>query len=261
MAITGNVDYDESIPDEEQEDEQFDDFEIGDFFENSRSLFAVLGVFAALSIYLLRLSVREGSSWPEKTGFAASLTLFLLVSYALLKKANNKYGFLVNFLDHILLPQWRNVEFIMFIVPFSILLISIIGIASNYISSFLYILRIMSFLLGTPITILLFEKTSWMIDSNTDMHNASAVEFIKASLYLITIPVVSLFLSTLFSGYLLQSQNLQVSMLFEFTSGDPVELILLSFSYGAAIAAFLLLFAIVFLLFLSILERFYILVQ
>ncbi len=97
MAITGDIEYESENSQFEDDKEGGDDkehssFEIVEFLTENRDLFAVLGVFAALSVYIPRLASESGQSTVLNIGFASSVAIFMVVIYAICKEADKQYG-------------------------------------------------------------------------------------------------------------------------------------------------------------------------
>lgn len=107
---------------------------IANFVKNNQSLFAVMGIFGALSVYLTQMSfskeISESDKYSIGFGVAASLFLFVLFCWLILfemfrlrKQSKESFFF-----------ESQNFEYIVFAIPFSIVAITIISFVAKTLS-------------------------------------------------------------------------------------------------------------------------------
>jgi len=131
------------------------DITLSKFLKTNSSLFTVLGVFGAVSVYLLQFPWTATSRGIQMIGFTSSLMLFFVTAAAIqleLSKSIDR-----NLSDFLIQPEKRNLFFILFIVPFYILLGTIGWIIYTNLEYSVFILQFVSILLGGSLVVLIFR--------------------------------------------------------------------------------------------------------
>lgn len=121
-----------------------------DFFSRNASLFTVLGVFGAISVYFSQLAV--GSRW-QRLGIVASLTIFLLVAFAIWKNIppetsdQNPFDYVVN----------QPLGFTIFYVAFLAVVVSIVGVVLSFSNTLFFLILFLLIVVGIRIAL-------WWVD-------------------------------------------------------------------------------------------------
>lgn len=120
-----------------------------DFFSRNGSLFTVLGVFGAISVYFSQFAV--GSQW-QRLGIVSSLTIFLLVAVTIWRnippETNDQMPF-----DYVVNQQLREPKFIIFYVAFLAVVISIVAVVLKFLNTLLFLILFLFLVVGVRIAI------------------------------------------------------------------------------------------------------------
>jgi hypothetical protein len=120
-----------------------------DFFSRNASLFTVLGVFGAISVYFSQLAV--GSRW-QRLGIVASLTIFLLVAVAIWRNIPPETSDQAPF-DYVVNQRLREPRFIIFYVAFLAVVISIVAVVLKLSNTFIFLISFLFFVVGVRIAL------------------------------------------------------------------------------------------------------------
>lgn len=105
-----------------------DEFDLEDFLKNNQQLFTVMGIFGAISIYLITINkdIPEGFSKDMlQFGIPASLILFLITSWVIFQNLIKKRDERIPLSISLFIFRWGNIMRFIFAIPFLILIISI----------------------------------------------------------------------------------------------------------------------------------------
>ncbi|WP_459191569.1 hypothetical protein [Halosimplex sp. J119] len=140
-------------------------FVIGEFFEENSKLFTLLSIFGAFIVYLSNLEV---NSQPRvlRLGIAASVLLFLLTFWALVKRLGQSVGGPAGFLERVLNRTDGSYELLLFVVPFTALAVSFLAISLEVRPAIGYLLQIVSFAIGGAIASGLVDWIDGKISEN-----------------------------------------------------------------------------------------------
>lgn len=108
---------------------KYSDFQIGVFLEDNYRLFAIIGIFGAFSIYLGELC-RDYNMPILQLGIMACFTLFILISLVIFERSFRSYSDEPTSLSFLMMNK-GNFERFLFIIPFSMLIMTIIYFIST----------------------------------------------------------------------------------------------------------------------------------
>lgn len=122
--------------------------EIGEFIEDNASLFTVLSIFGAISVYVNRFTDLVTQERTIQIGFVAALFLFLLSTYIIDKRFVKELGGLSETLAFLLKPTLRSYEAFIFVVAFHGLIFSFVITSYTFQSVTIFFLQIFGLLAG-----------------------------------------------------------------------------------------------------------------
>jgi len=131
------------------------DITLSKFLKTNSSLFTVLGVFGAISVYLLQFPWSGASRGIQMIGFTSSLMLFFITAASIQLELGRSID--RNLTDFLIQPERRNLFFMLFIVPFYILLGTIGWIIYTNLEYSIFILQFPSILFGGSLVVLIFR--------------------------------------------------------------------------------------------------------
>lgn len=126
----------------------------GEFFKRNSSLFTVLGVFAAISVYFTQLELN--SRW-QRLGLVSSFTIFIVVAIAIQQNITPPASESSVF-DYVAGQQWQRKGLAAFYVSFYAVVLSISAVVVRYSSTLFFLFGFWFFILGV-------RTTSWLISS------------------------------------------------------------------------------------------------
>ncbi|NHN40405.1 hypothetical protein G9C85_01975 [Halorubellus sp. JP-L1] len=121
--------------------------ELSGFFDRSSSLFTILGVFGAISVYFTQLDVN--SQW-RRLGIVSSLIIFVLTSIAVQRSIPPESSHRQPF-DYLINSQHKRSSLIVFYVAFWGLVVSICAIVVAYSDTLIFLLQFVFTILGVGI--------------------------------------------------------------------------------------------------------------
>lgn len=133
---------------ENQDETDSGSFEIGTFIENNTSLFTILSIFGAISVYVNRFTDLVTQERTIQIGFVAALFLFLLSTYIIDKRLVKEFGGLSDTIAFLLQPTLRSYETIIFVVAFHGLVFSFVITSYTFQSVTVFFLQIFGLLAG-----------------------------------------------------------------------------------------------------------------
>lgn len=131
------------------------DITLSKFLKTNSSLFTVLGVFDAISVYLLQFPWSGASRGIQMIGFTSSLMLSFITAASIQLELGRSID--RNLTDFLIQPEKRNLFFMLFIVPFYILLGTIGWIIYTNLEYSIFILQFPSILFGGSLVVLIFR--------------------------------------------------------------------------------------------------------
>lgn len=140
--------------DTEPNPDVYDTTTLRGFLSANYPLFAIMGVFGALAIYLTRIKTDLDGVNPNlmKLGVVVSLVLFLLVSMAIylefIGKAMAEEG---------MLPAGASPGLVVFFVPFTILVGTVVYVSTRFQAALFLLGQVIAFVLGWYVYALVFR--------------------------------------------------------------------------------------------------------
>lgn len=168
------------------------------FLEDNYRLFAIMGIFGAISIYLNRL-LESVSRTPQltisqtetiiKLGIVSSLILFVIVSLIL---AKNYFLIIyrhfptdvhfINYLEYVTSPKLT--IYIALFLPFFLLELAILSISLNFTNAIIIIVNILSLLVGAGCCLLYYEIIDRIVSkSSLDLKTNKRSAVLLVSIY------------------------------------------------------------------------------
>lgn len=193
-------------------DEDANKIEMSEFIDSNSSLFVVLGVFSALSIYISDLSSDSLSSAPIeiRIGFVGALLLSLLLIILIYRQLVNHVGSIENLLQaH---TKFRNWDLIIFTGGAIFLLPSLITPILQRLLTFYYLIALLGLLFSVP---LIFRIAS-------ELNKRLAEEGITRYLQILALSAVTYRLTTDYSEYMFSNPHLYGAELFTLSNFLPV---------------------------------------
>lgn len=128
---------------------------LSNFLKTNSPLFTVLGVFGAVSVYLLQFPWSGASRGIQMIGFTSSLMLFFLTAAAIQLELTRSID--RNLSDFLIQPEKKNLFFMLFIVPFYILLGTVGWMIYTNLEYSIFIIQFVSILFGGSLVVLVFR--------------------------------------------------------------------------------------------------------
>ena len=104
-------------------------FRLAQFLEGHSELFTLLGVFGAISIYLAQFPVDATNRW-QNVGLVSSLLIFIVVSISIRNELKRELD--SSIFDFIVKPRRESFGVLSFVVPFYLLIFSVLTIVLQY---------------------------------------------------------------------------------------------------------------------------------
>lgn len=165
---------------------------IDGFLDRNRHLFTILGIFGAISVYLVRVTTElpQSSGKVLNTAMFSSLLLFCLVGYFITKKYMRRY---MEFSGvPILLPRWRNLTPAVPLVLFNALLVTVLFFAFQAIlDTWRNSLSSVIFLFSFYLSVVTPPYISAKIEKYTERPSESVLFWVSFFLYVIFIPILA----------------------------------------------------------------------
>ncbi|USZ68978.1 hypothetical protein NGM10_04380 [Halorussus salilacus] len=146
------------------------DFDLAQFISDWSDLFVVMGVFAALAVYISDISSEGITNAPEviQGGFVGSLVLTSLIGLLIFKKIYGKFDSFDEFVRGIF--HLKNIELIIFFLAFSLILQSLFSRASANHNIVLQLISVISFITGLGVFLHVFHYISTKLLSQLSDH-------------------------------------------------------------------------------------------
>jgi hypothetical protein len=116
------------------------EFKLDEFLKQNQHLFTIFGIFGALSLYMNTLSIQYSGILALQSALFASFVIFIIVSILIVAElfSNNQEKRQV--LDFLILNE-NNVNRLIFLVPFGIVVLSVFGFLLTFSYQFELFLR------------------------------------------------------------------------------------------------------------------------
>lgn len=104
-------------------------FDLSRFLEENIELFTLLSVFGAISIYLAQFSADVNSNWKH-VGQVSGIIIFFLVALEIRRDLKSRLD--SSLFDFLIKPRKESYRLLLFVVPFYLLVLSIVSIVIHY---------------------------------------------------------------------------------------------------------------------------------
>lgn len=183
---------------------------ISKFVKDHQPLFAVMGIFGAISIYLTQISTTADTSENEKYllsfGVATSLFLFGLFSWIILIELWRRKGFSKN-----LLIDFRNIEYVLFGIPFSMLtLVVLYYIITKLTNQLLAVMSILNYVVGMFIFVYILSK---VLNKTNNSFKWAMITLVSITVIIPTLHVIFI-RNTIYQRYLFVIIPIMSAMIF-----------------------------------------------
>ncbi|WP_336336873.1 hypothetical protein [Haloarcula brevis] len=105
------------------------EFELSCFLEEQSKLFTLLGVFGGVSLYLAQFPVEANDRWLN-VGIVSSLIIFILAAFSIRHRLREEFD--SSLFDFIIKPRRESFRVLTFVVPFYLLIISVLSVVFQY---------------------------------------------------------------------------------------------------------------------------------
>jgi len=168
-----------------------------------------------------------------RVGFVSSMFLFLAAAYVIDKRLISSMGAGV-LTKYLFDPKLESYELFAFLLPFNLLVLSIIGYTSNYVAASIMILQVFGFVLGFSLSIGFLRLTEdyWTKSDQFELGGKERL-FWKHEGVLLLIATFSMTLSGYGLGVLQDRFQLQISNVMSFTTDTAVLPASIFFGMGA----------------------------
>jgi len=204
-------------------------FDLGAFLEENYQLFTLLSVFGAISTYFSRLPTEIGWYWKQ-LAVSASLSIFLIISILIRRRIKNAIDGLL--LDSIIKPQRKSYLLGFFMISFYSLVVTTIGIITNYSSATMLILQLFAVLIGVSSVMWLVREFLPLFDYDDVVRIGFDKEVLKSVRDLFVTSISFFVIGSLFLLYLVRSYEYRVSEFLKLQSGQGVVPILFGYTGG-----------------------------
>lgn len=113
-----------------------EEFELSVFLKEQSELFTLLGVFGAISLYLAQFPIEIKSRWLN-VGIVSSLLIFIIVALSIRYHLQEEFN--SSLFDFIIKPRLESFRVLTFVVPFYLLIFSVLIIAIQFQAAGLFI--------------------------------------------------------------------------------------------------------------------------
>lgn len=105
------------------------EFELSHFLEEQSKLFTLLGVFGGVSLYLAQFPVEANDRWLN-VGIVSSLIIFTLAAFSIRHRLREEFD--SSLFDFIIKPRRESFRVLTFVVPFYLLIFSVLSVVIQY---------------------------------------------------------------------------------------------------------------------------------
>lgn len=122
-----------------------DEIRIATFLEENSSLFTLLSVFGAIAIYFVQFPIASGTRW-QNLGTVSALFLFFITGMSI--RANLKREINGTLFDYLIKPRRSSYKLALLVVPFYMLVLSILAIVIQFSGAVVFIIQIVLVFVG-----------------------------------------------------------------------------------------------------------------
>ena len=218
---------------------QNDKITLSEFLKENSSLFTVLGVFGAISVYFLRYPSSGISSQVQAIGTVSSLVAFLTVAVAIHFQLSDSIG--RNIIDFLYQPTKRHLFFMIFLISYYTLIGSITMVVYANTAQFLFLIQYMMIFVGGSFVLLFIKlQNKYALLYSPDQSEVEdGVHLLWASRWLIIISSLPFAIGSILLIELNQSAGYHPADLLLVDSTSVLSTIVGSFSTGLVIFSLL----------------------
>jgi len=234
------------INSESASERQGDDFELRTYLEENYTLFALVGIFGAIAVYLNQLGAAIGDNADSlRIGVTGSIIIVLLIVGILGRDALDRFGGMDGLFDIFLSSQNQYRSLVLFAIPFGGVVYTFILIVGNFSISLSILLQFGAMVLGfigaSKLHHIVLEEFELVLDQTNFFKNG-----IRDASYEVFRFGILLSLPVLFSNELRKANetNFTSSEIVYFSNGD-----ILSTSWHGFVVGMELFFIITFSMF------------
>lgn len=134
-----------------------DTFDVFEFIQTNYRIFATMGVFGALMVYLANFA--ENPSQPIQIGIVSSVWMFAMAAVIVIRELFSEFGGSSEFIDSMVRREEGAYQVMFFIVPFIGLSYSFLSIFFQFRSAFGFLLQGLSMIAGFFAVLLYIDWT------------------------------------------------------------------------------------------------------
>lgn len=208
------------------------DISIAEFLEDNSSLFTILSVFGAISIYFARFPSSTHTPW-QNVETVSSLLLFLVTGFAIRSRLKTEVD--DKLFDCLVKPRRSSYKLVLFVVPLYLLIFAVATLVISYSVAAMFVLQLVLLFVGISTVVWgvgVYEVVFGHEELGTLGRDPRVVTFCK---HMAVITVGGVFVSTLFLWRLTTTYEYGISALLQFQVGPGVVPVL--FAYGAGVFA------------------------
>lgn len=138
---------------EEASEDDRSGFSLASFFRRNSSLFTVLGVFGAISVYFTRLEIAK--QW-SRLGLVSSLAIFLLVAFNIYRGFVPERSHRTPF-DFLIQPRRDRIRLTLFAVPFFGIIASVLALVVSYMGTITFLSQFVFVIFGMSTVVKLVD--------------------------------------------------------------------------------------------------------
>lgn len=208
------------------------DVSIAQFLEDNSSLFTILSVFGAISIYFARFPSSSNSYW-QNVGTVSSLLLFLVTAFAIRSRLKTVVD--GQLFDYLIKPRQASYKLVLFVIPLYLLTLAVATLVVEYSVAATFVLQLILVFVGMSTVVWIigaYESVLGQEDLGTLGRDPWVLTYCK---HMAALTIVGLLGSAFFLWRLTTAYDYGISSVVLFQAGPGVVPIL--FGYGAGIFA------------------------